>query len=72
MQSGVSPDIIKQMLPMLATMAMGALSKQTGGGSQLKSPAGGGSPMDMLGSLLDSNNDGSSMDEVLDLAKKFF
>jgi len=70
--SGVSPDIIKQMLPMLATMAMGALSKNTNGGSQLKAQEGGGNPMDMLGSLLDSNNDGSAMDDVLNLAKKFF
>lgn len=69
--SGVSPDIIKKMLPMLATMAMGALSKQTNSGSQLVSDSDGGI-QDMLGSLLDSNNDGSAMDDVLNLAKKFF
>lgn len=29
-QSGVSPDILKKMLPMVAMMAMGSLGKQTG------------------------------------------
>ncbi|RKQ69276.1 uncharacterized protein DUF937 [Litorimonas taeanensis] len=37
-QSGVSPDILKKMLPMVAMMAMGSLGKQTneqqGGGMQ--------------------------------------
>jgi len=69
--SGISPDVIKKMLPMVATMAMGALSKQTNAGAKLASqPAGeqGG----FLSSLLDSDNDGSALDDVLDLAKKFF
>lgn len=67
--SGVSADLIKKMLPMVATMAMGALSKQTGAGANLGS-SGGGS--DLLTSLLDSDGDGSVVDDVLNLAKKFF
>jgi len=71
--SGVGTDIIKQMLPMVATMVMGTLSKQTGGGAQLQSAAsGGGGLQGMLGSLLDSDGDGSAVDDVLDIAKKFF
>lgn len=70
--SGVSPDIIKKMLPVLATMAMGALSKETNSGSQLASGSNGGGVQDMLTSFLDSNNDGSAVDDVLNLAKKFF
>ena len=66
-QTGVDANMIKQMLPMLAALAMGALSKQTNGGKQLR---GGGS--DLLGSLLDSNHDGQVMDDVLNIARKFF
>lgn len=70
--SGVSTDVIKKMLPMIATMTMGALSKQTNSGSQLAAQAGSGQKGSLLGSLLDSDNDGSSLDDVLNLAKKFF
>jgi hypothetical protein len=68
--SGVSPDLIKKMLPMVATMVMGTLSKQTDGGEQLASQ--GSQSMGGLASFLDSDNDGSALDDVLDLAKKFF
>jgi hypothetical protein len=39
--SGVTPDVIKKMLPMIATMAMGALSKQTNSGASLAAQDGG-------------------------------
>jgi hypothetical protein len=68
--SGVSADLIKKMLPMVATMVMGTLSKQTNSGSQLASQGSGG--FGGLASILDSDNDGSALDDVLDLAKKFF
>lgn len=68
--SGVSADLIKKMLPMVATMVMGTLSKQTNSGSQLASQGSGG--LGGLASMLDSDNDGSALDDVLDLAKKFF
>lgn len=70
--SGVSPDVIKQMLPMVATMVMGALSKQTDHGRQAQQLTGGGDLQGMLGSMLDADGDGSAIDDVLDLAKKFF
>jgi hypothetical protein len=70
--SGVGSDVIKQMLPMVATMVMGTLSKQTGGGQQAQALAGGNDLQSMLGSMLDQDGDGSAMDDVLDLAKKFF
>ena len=55
--SGVGADILKKMLPVLATVLMGALAKgQLGGGSQLDRGqaglGGGGSILDMLGPLL--------------------
>ena len=70
--TGVSPDLIKQMLPMVATMLMGTLSKQTDGGRQAQALSGGGDLEGMLGSMLDRDGDGSAMDDVLDMAKKFF
>ncbi len=70
--SGVGADVIKKMLPVVATMVMGTLSKQTSGGTQVQQLAGGGSAKGMLSSLLDSDGDGSALDDVLDLAKRFF
>ncbi len=70
--SGVGSDVIKQMLPMVATMVMGTLSKQTGGGQPAQALAGGGDLQSMLGSMLDQDGDGSAIDDVLDLAKKLF
>lgn len=67
-QTGISPDILKQMLPMVAAMMMGAMSKglsqqpQQGGG--LSAGAGGGL-LDMLTPMLDSNRDGSAIDDVI-------
>ncbi|MEZ5560565.1 MAG: DUF937 domain-containing protein [Pseudomonadales bacterium] len=65
-QTGVDPALIKQMLPMVATLAMGALSKQ-------RSAAGGdGALQGMLGSLLDADGDGSIADDLLGMAGKLF
>ncbi|MCX6609174.1 MAG: DUF937 domain-containing protein [Acidobacteria bacterium] len=57
--TGIGADILKQMLPVVATMVMSGMSKQQG------SSQGG-----LLG-MLDSNNDGSIADDVLGLAAKF-
>lgn len=58
-QSGIGADVLKKMLPILATVLMGALAKGQlgGGGSQLdtgrgQSGLGGGGILDMLGPLL--------------------
>ncbi|MEE4186431.1 MAG: DUF937 domain-containing protein, partial [Gammaproteobacteria bacterium] len=67
-KTGVDAAAIKQMLPMVAALAMGALSKQTGGGAQLQGGAG-----DILGALLgggDSDGQGG-LGAVMGLAKKF-
>jgi len=66
-ESGVDASVIKKMLPMVAAMAMGALSKQTDGGRRLQDDGGG-----LLGSLLDSNQDGQVLDDVINLARKLF
>ena len=61
---------------MVAAMAMGVLGKQaSGAGSQGALRSGEGSPSGLpglLGTLLDSDRDGSIVDDLLGLAKKFF
>jgi hypothetical protein len=60
-QTGISADVMKQMLPLVATMVMGALARRSGGSPTALS---GGGLAGMLGSMLDSNRDGSIMDDV--------
>lgn len=76
-QSGVDSTMLKQMLPMLAAAAMAVLNKQTQGGSSTSGlgpqrGAGSSAGLDMLETFLDSNRDGSVIDDVLNLATKFF
>jgi len=69
--TGLDEGLLKKMLPMVAAMVMGAVSKQTGGGAA--APTGGDSALGgMLTSFLDADKDGSVMDDVLDMAKKLF
>jgi hypothetical protein len=74
-QTGIGEDVLKKMLPMVAAMAMGALSKQHAGAA-LQTPANtavpGGGLMGMLGQFLDTNQDGSVVDNVLGMASKLF
>ncbi|MDC0358847.1 DUF937 domain-containing protein [Oligoflexia bacterium] len=73
--TGIDAGILKKMLPVLATLAMGTLSKQAAQGQALNNPA--DSPqasagMSMLTSFLDADKDGSVVDDVIGLAKRFF
>lgn len=70
-QTGVSSDILKRMLPLAAAMMMGALSRDTGRGSNLGQAAAGGGLASMLGPLLDSNRDGSIVDDVTGMLGRF-
>ncbi len=64
--TGVDSGIIKQILPLVAGLAMGGLSKQTG-----QAQGGGSGITDMLGSFLDADGDGSAMDDLIGMAGKF-
>lgn len=64
--TGIDTSLIKKALPLLAGLAMGAVSKKSNGGQDLGDSAGG-----LLGSLL-GGGDGFGVDDVLGLAKKFF
>src|SRR5688500_15274695 len=77
-QTGLSVDVIKRLLPLAATLMMGAFSKQRTGGGQMAGPgsglgagAGGGGILDMLGPMLDRNKNGSIADDVTAMIGKF-
>jgi hypothetical protein len=72
-QTGLSPELLKRMLPLAATLVMGALARKNGG---MSSPGGalggpGGSLGGGLGSLLDGNRDGSIADDVAGMLGRF-
>jgi hypothetical protein len=72
-QTGLGSGLLKQMLPVVAAMAMGALSKQASGNSMAAAPpSGGGGILDMISPLLDQNRDGSSADDVLGFVSRMF
>ena len=71
-ESGLDSRLLRQLLPILASVAMGALAKQRDTGAGPYSGGSAGQPQ--LGGLeqfLDLDGDGSVMDDVLNLAKKF-
>lgn len=79
-QTGISSSVLKKMLPVVATMLMGAMKKQSGGGSnnQLASLFGQQAPAQpqssmgskLLSSFLDSDQDGSVVDDLMGMAVK--
>jgi hypothetical protein len=64
--TGVSDSLIKQMLPLVASMAMGALAKQQSNNAQAASP------LEGLAGMLDFDKDGSAADDVIGLMGKLF
>ena len=72
-QTGISADVLKRLLPLAATLMMGAFSKQssrTGAmGAGMGAPGGG--LASMLTPLLDRNRDGSIMDDVASMMNRF-
>lgn len=67
-QSGLSPDLLKGMLPVVASMAMGALSKHQ---ASVGDSSGGGLQA-ILGSLVGQNPAGGALGGLLGVAEKFF
>jgi len=66
-RTGLSSTLLKKMLPVLASVVMGTLSKQVVGGTRTASRADSGG---LLGALLDSDRDGSIWDDVLGMAAR--
>ncbi|MEP7366095.1 MAG: DUF937 domain-containing protein [Acidobacteriota bacterium] len=72
-QTGLGAGLLKQMLPVVAAMAMGALSKQRSGNQvSAAAPQGGGGFLDMLTPMLDQNGDGSAADDVIGMVSRMF
>lgn len=73
--TGMAPDLVKQLLPIAAAALMGALSQKTGAGQSLSASmrpgAGGASPLGGLLGMLDADGDGSPVDNLLGMAGKF-
>ncbi len=70
--TGIDSGILKKMLPIVATMVMGGMSKQSGAGDALGSLLGGSSQSrqsssleSMLTSFLDQDGDGSVVDDLM-------
>jgi hypothetical protein len=62
-QTGLSADILKRMLPLAATLMMGAFAKQSGNAPTAAAGGPGGIGA-MLTPFLDQNRDGSIVDDV--------
>jgi hypothetical protein len=72
-QTGIDAGVLKQMLPLLGGVALGTLAKNSGGGSQLGAAAkAGADPLSALSGLLGGGDDSPDVDDLLNLAKKFF
>ncbi len=67
-ESGISSGILKKMLPVVAMIVMGMMKKKAGSSGLQKQAGGGG----LIRGMLDSDNDGSILDDILSLAVKFF
>jgi hypothetical protein len=72
-QTGLGADVMKRMLPLVATLVMGAMSRQvaTGGASSVTGATGAGL-LDLLGGALDQNRDGSALDDISGMIGRAF
>lgn len=75
-ETGIDPGLIKKALPLLATLAMGAMSKKTSGGRDLGTSAKSGG-LGPLGDLIGLGGLGgvaekAGLDDILGMARKFF
>ena len=69
-QTGIGEGVLKSMLPVVAAMMMGAMSKRVGQPAALGADPGGGGLLGMLTPALDSNRDGSVVDDVAGLVSR--
>lgn len=70
--TGIDASLIKKVLPLLATLAMGAMNKKTSAGREIGTSASAGG-LGPLGDLLNmGGKSGSGLDDILGMARKFF
>jgi hypothetical protein len=74
--TGLDEGMLKKMLPLVAGMAMGSLSKRTSDsglrGGQAQAGSSEENPVGNLLSFLDADKDGSVLDDLAGMAAKFF
>jgi len=70
-QTGLSEGVLKSMLPVVAAMMMGTMSRQAQPGQQAGIGTGGDSLLGMLAPMLDSNRNGSMVDDVIGMLGRF-
>jgi len=72
-KTGISPALIKKMLPIIATVVMGAMNKRASSKGLLNTQHSSNSNngmMDLLSGFLDVGGDGSIVDDVLRIGAK--
>jgi hypothetical protein len=70
--TGISASLIKKALPLLASLAMGAMSKKSSAGRDIGASASAGG-LGPLGDLLGfGSKQGVGLDDILGMARKFF
>ena len=72
-QTGISESVLKSMLPVVAAMMMGSMSKQVTQPAGFQANAGAAQEglLGMLTPMLDANRDGSVVDDVIGLIGRF-
>jgi len=72
-KTGLDNGLLKKMLPAVAALVMGSMSKQSTASGLSSAVSGGNSAgvLGMLSGLLDADKDGSIMDDVAKMAGKF-
>lgn len=73
-QTGLDNGMLKKMLPVVAAMVMGSMGKQSNASGFANAASSGGDNSGMLGmlsGLLDADKDGSIIDDVANMARKF-
>jgi len=70
-ETGLGQDVLKQMLPLVATLVMGSLARQTSQAGAAPAATSTGGMMGGVASLLDANKDGSMVDDVVGMMGKF-
>ena len=70
-RSGLSTDLLKQMLPRLAMVVAGYIAQKHGGAAAaLPRPRAGNGSLGGLGSMLDLDGDGNPLDDVLGMVQR--
>ncbi len=71
-QTGIGAGVLKQMLPVVAAMMMGTMAKRVAQRPGQAASVGGSDLLGMLTPMLDSNRDGSAVDDMLGMVGRLF